>query len=389
VPYEPGSTLKPFTVAAVLEEGVGTLGDSLYGEQGSWTIHGRTIRDVHAMGWMTMADALRESSNIGIAKTSTRLTHEAHYAQLRSFGFGSPTGVPYPSESGGRLRRPSSWSKQSQASLAIGYEISVTPLQMALAYGSIANGGTLMEPRVLRDVRARDGRIVKGFQPRAVRRVISENVAAQLRQVLTDVVEGGTGRAASLGTLKVAGKTGTARIAIAGRYREGAYIATFAGFFPAQEPQLVFVVKLEEPKGEYYGGLTAAPVTRATLEAALAARRDPVAGSIAAKPAHELPADLRSSAQFAARERSTEVPASGPFIFAMGEHTPERVVPANKNGVVPSVAGLTLRDAVRQLHRAGFRVQVDGNGKPQRSIPAAGQTLKNGALVRIVAGGQP
>jgi cell division protein FtsI (penicillin-binding protein 3) len=391
VPYEPGSTLKPFTVAAALEEGAATLGDSLYGEQGSWTIHGRTIRDVHAMGWMTVADALRESSNIGIAKTATRLAQDAHYHHLRAFGFGSPTGVPYPSESGGRLRRPAAWSKQSQASLAIGYEISVTPLQMALAYGAIANGGMLVEPRLLREVRARDGRVVRAFETRAVRRAISERVAKQLRQVLIDVVEGGTGQQASLGTLKVAGKTGTARIAEHGRYRPGAYIATFAGFFPADDPQLVFVVKLEEPKGDYYGGLTAAPVTRATLEAALAARRDPVAGSIAARPSPEVTADLPAATKLAARVGGPrEAPPTGPFIFVLGDGPPKRIAPASpERAVVPEIRGLTLRDAVRRLHLAGFRVQIEGAGSALRSVPGAGAALKNGALVRVLAGGGP
>lgn len=271
-PFEPGSTMKPFAVAALLAEGRATLSDSIHGGDGQYAIHGRVLTDVHEFGWLTLAEGLRKSSNIVVAKAASRLTSAQQYTYLRDFGFGSPTGVSYPSESGGRLRRPRAWSKQSSASLAIGYEIAATPLQLALAYAAIANGGVLVEPRLVKEIRARDGRIERGFEPRAVRRVVSRDVADAVRNVLVGAVETGTGRAAAMGPFRLAGKTGTVRVATGGGYVSGAYRSTFAGFFPAVDPQLVFVVKLEEPEGEYYGGLTAAPVTRATLEAALAAR---------------------------------------------------------------------------------------------------------------------
>jgi cell division protein FtsI (penicillin-binding protein 3) len=385
VPYEPGSTLKPFTVATLLDDGAATLEDSLYGEEGRWTVNGRTIADVHAMGWMTLADALRESSNVGIAKSAGRLDAETQYAYLRAFGFGSPAGVAYPSESAGLLRRPAAWSKQSRESLAIGYEISVTPLQMAMAYGALANGGVLMEPRLVREVRARDGRVIRQFDARAVRRVVSADVAEQLRRVLTDVVADGTGSAASLGTLPVAGKTGTARIAVAGRYVPGAYIATFAGFFPADEPELTFIVKLVRPKGQYYGGQTAAPVTRATLEAALAAQREPVAGALPARLADDRDLDLAPPVSHAA---DSDASVRNPFTFVMDTGVAAPVRPS-AGTVVPDVAGLPLRDAVHRLHEAGLRVRVDGSGVTRGTLPAAGASVKAGAIVRLRAGGAP
>src|SRR5688500_8829391 len=141
---------------------------------------------------------------------------------------------------------------------------------MAMAYGAIANGGILMEPRLVREVRSRDARRVAEFRPRAVRRVIPPHLARQLRGALLGAVEGGTGSAAALGPYQVAGKTGTARMFTAGRYEAGAYAASFAGFFPVENPQLVFLAKLDRPQGGYYGGVAAAPITRAMLEAALA-----------------------------------------------------------------------------------------------------------------------
>ena len=393
VPYEPGSTLKPFTVAALLSEHLASLSDSLYGEEGRWRVFGRTLTDVHAFGWMTLEEALRESSNIGIAKAAARMDRETQYRYLRDFGFGSPSGVSYPSESGGRLRRPVNWSKQSSASLAIGYEISATPLQLAMAYGALANGGVLMEPRIVRSVRARDGRVLREIEPRAVRRVIPSAVADEVRRVLAAVVEEGTGRAASMGPLKVAGKTGTARVAVAGRYVPGQYDATFAGFFPAENPQLVFIVKVERPKGAYYGGATAAPVTRATLEAALAARREPLDHGVLAKDAAESTVESAVVAAATTRSRDADAAAAetGPFVFALGGASqraaaPTRMaLPPRGERVIPDVSGMALRDAVRRLHAAGFTVRAEGTGRVVSMTPAAGGPVKGDDPVRIVA----
>ncbi len=293
VPYEPGSTIKPFTVAALLAERRATLNDRIDGERGRYPVQGRILTDDQPHGWLSLADGLRYSSNVVIAKAGARLAPRDHYRHLRAFGFGSPTGVAYPSESGGVLRRPSDWSRQSSASLAIGYELSVTPLQLALAYGALANGGTLMEPRLVQEVRGRDGRVEVVYSPRVVRRVVPVEVAESIREALVGVVEGGTGRAADMGPFRVAGKTGTVRVAAGGGYAQGAYQSTFAGFFPATDPQLVFLVKLDQPQGEYHGGLTAAPVTRATLEAALAAWTTPLDRRVVAERPPVLPSRVK------------------------------------------------------------------------------------------------
>ena len=393
VPYEPGSTLKPFTVAALLAERRASLRDSIYAEQGQYTVRGRTITDVHAHGWLTLEDALRESSNIGIAKAAEALPANEQYDYLRRFGFGSPTGVKYPSESGGRLRRPADWSKQSPASLSIGYEVSVTPLQMALAYGALANGGVLMEPRLVREVRVRDGRLERKFEPRIVRRVVPERVTAELRNVLASVVEEGTGQAAAMGGFRVAGKTGTARIAVGGRYVPGAYTATFAGFFPADDPQLVFVVKLDRPRGAYYGGLTAAPVTRATLEAALAARSTPLDKSAVAMPAGRAsPRELASGGgtqrfMLASARATSAAPMRAPVTLAVTAASAALSADAEPASPrpVPDVSGLSLRDAVSALQQAGFRVRVDGAGIARSTVPEAGTRARPDRMVRLTA----
>lgn len=388
-PYEPGSTIKPFTVGSLLTERRAALTDSIYGEQGSYRLNGRTITDVHGHGWLTLREAFLQSSNIVIAKAASRLTPGAQYQRLRDFGFGAVTGIAYPSESSGLLRRPNGWSKQSQASLAFGYEISVTPLQLVMAYASIANGGMLMEPRLIREVRARDGRVLRAFEPRAIRRTLPQSVAQDLRVLLADAVESGTGQRASMGSWKVAGKTGTARISLDGRYLRNEYIATFAGFFPAESPQLVFLVKLDRPRGDYYGGLTAAPVTRATLEAALAAHGTPFDRSAVAT---EAAADAPTGADPADAAADGQAPGARPTSIAVtfdasGKQTARADDEEDVQVIVPNVSGVSVREAVRRLHEAGFRVRVSGSGSAKSTEPRAGQRATRGRLVQVLAGG--
>jgi cell division protein FtsI (penicillin-binding protein 3) len=269
-PYEPGSTAKIFTAAALLRARKATVHDSVFAENGTWINGRRPIHDTHPAGMLTLADVIRVSSNIGIAKLGMRLTPEEQFEALRDFGFGSPTGVQYPGESAGRLRRPASWTDESAASLAMGYEVNVTPIQLAAAYGAIANKGLLLEPSLVREVRERDGSTRWRHDPRPVRQVVTPGVASQLSALLRNAVEEGTGRRAQLGTYAISGKTGTVRRNINGRYVEGRYTASFVGLFPSGDPQLVLLVKIDDPEGDYFGGSRAAPVTRAILEAALA-----------------------------------------------------------------------------------------------------------------------
>jgi cell division protein FtsI (penicillin-binding protein 3) len=388
-PYEPGSTIKPFTVASLLMEAKATLDDSVFGEEGSYRLNGRTITDTHEHGWVTLREGFLESSNIVMAKVASRMKPAEQYRRLQDFGFGSPTGVGYPSESGGLLRRPKEWSRQSPASLAFGYELSVTPLQLAMGYAAIANGGLLMEPVLVRSVRARDGSTQRASEPRVIRRVITADVAASLRTLLGDAVEFGTGRNASLGSWRVAGKTGTARFAADGGYVRGAYIATFAGFFPAEDPQIVFLVKVDRPRGDYYASLTAAPVTKAILQAALAARGTPLDRTAVAVATAPDP-DPQPSAAAAGEPDRTAVPVS---------HVPQQSVvltPAALTRLdgdedvkrdVPDVTGWVVRDAVRALHGAGFRVRITGSGRVTSSSPRAGASVKVGGVVQVVAGG--
>ena len=385
-PYEPGSTLKPFTVAALLSNGLAALSDTVDTEDGTWRVAQRTLHDVgrDRGGPMTIGEALRVSSNVGIAKAAQALSVGQQYENLRDFGFGVPTGIELPGEVGGILRRPDRWSGQSPASLAIGYEISVTPLQMVMAYGALANGGRLMQPRLVKEIRGADGEVLERFGPRVVRRVVDERVTRSLGRVLVDVVESGSGTKARLGTFRVAGKSGTAKAySPDGGYTAGNYYSSFVGYFPAEDPQLVILVKLESPQGEYYGGAVAAPVTRATMEAALAARASPLdrAALLQAQRVSSMPI-ASSPARFAAQIIDPPAPPTDAAFAGTGVDMNADLM--DGIGVpIPDVAGLPSRIAVRRLHALGLRVQREGSGEIIGTVPAAGMRALPGDTIRL------
>jgi cell division protein FtsI (penicillin-binding protein 3) len=405
-PYEPGSTLKPFTVAAILEHDVGSLQDLVDTGNGEWLVAGRRLSDTSAHGLVTLADALRVSSNVGVAKAAAALQPGQQYQTLRDFGFGVQSGVPLPGEAAGSLPRPEGWSGQSPASLAIGYEISVTPLQMAMAYGALANDGVLMEPRLVSEVRDNAGELVERPEPRAVRSVVSPEVAREIGSVLVEAVEEGTGTAARLEAFQVAGKTGTSRVAVNGRYQSGRYFSSFAAFFPAEAPQLVVFVKLDSPKGAYYGGATAAPVSRAMMEAALARAQTPLDRAALLESARRLPLTAppapRSQSlgavptvRFAAADLSPGSPLVRTAAAAQATERPalEEELPVRRwsdgSVAVPDVKGLAPREAVRRLHSAGLRVTWDGGITVTGTTPRAGSRTQPGDTVRLQTRGAP
>ncbi|HLV26741.1 MAG TPA: penicillin-binding transpeptidase domain-containing protein, partial [Gemmatimonadales bacterium] len=273
-PYEPGSTLKPIIAARLLDLGRARIDEVIDTPKGMITPPGfrRPVRDVHVEDRQSLADVLRYSSNVGIIRFAERLTPGEQYEALRDAGFGMTTGVPFPSEASGVLRHPSEWWASSPASMAMGYGLSVTPLQLAMAYAAIANGGELLEPRMVREIRTPGGEVMWKSERRPVRRIMSEETARVMRGVLGGVVDSGTAKAAQLTSYEVGGKSGTTRNAAGGSYAAGMYLASFVSIFPAADPQFVVLVKIDNPSGKYYGGATAAPVSKVVLEASLAAR---------------------------------------------------------------------------------------------------------------------
>lgn len=376
-PVEPGSTMKPFTLATLLANRRAGLDDLVDVGNGTWTECGRTLHDVSAKGWLTLAEAIQVSSNVGVAKAAKALTPAQQYEGLRDFGFGQSTGIPLPGESSGVLTTPEEWNCQSPASLAIGYEISVTPLQMAMAYGALANGGQLMEPRLVRELRHLDGRR-ETLEPRVVRRVLPARIASELSRVLVDVVRDGTGTRAALSAFTVAGKSGTARLHDGHGYEVGRYYSSFVGYFPAEAPQLVIYVKLDGARG--YGGALAGPVTRATMEAALATAGTPI--RLADLPeAPRLPQGDAIPVRFAATGPAA-LPAVDPGVVerAWAETRPTLEVR------VPDLKGLSVRQAAQRLHALGLRVRVEGTGMVRSTRPRPGVAALTGDTILLRSG---
>jgi cell division protein FtsI (penicillin-binding protein 3) len=413
-PFEPGSTLKPFVAASLLEKGRAKPTDMVNTHNGKLEIDGRVISDMHKASALSLADVIRFSSNIGIVEFGQRLTPRQKYETFRDLGFGMPLGVPLPAEASGTLREPRQWSKQTPASILMGYEIAVTPLQLVTAYAAIANGGELLEPHLVKEVRSIDGKVIYQAEPRAIRRVMSGDVARTVQQLLLAVVREGTATKADLASFDVAGKSGTARRTAQNEgYTAGNYTASFVGVFPGNDPQYVVLVKLDSPKGAHYaGGDIAAPVTQVVLRAALAARdaaldrRDLAASEKRTIAQHEhggasgsnsgndtkfFPRDkgrpvrsgsdsydpnrnvaVRDSSE-ATRSFTVELPAS-----AASRPTPVGMSPRP----IPDVGGLSIREAVRVLHGAGFRVRLVTTPLTG-TLPAAGTVSVPGTVVQL------
>ena len=318
--YEPGSTFKAITVAAILEDGLVSLQDRIFCEWGTFRLaNGDTIRDVQPYGDLLFAQVLEKSSNIGTIKLAQRLSRPRFYEYIRNFGFAIRTGIDLPAETPGLLQEVDQWSRRSLATIAIGQEIGVTALQLAMAYGAIANGGVLMAPRLVAGTVGPNGQFEDRGGPQPVRRVLSRKTAATLSEVLTRAVEKGTGQKARIKGVAVAGKTGTAQRALAdgSGYDPNASIASFVGFLPADNPQYVCVIMVENPRENGWGGYVAAPAFRRAMKRIISLPGGLLVEPAVKHPRKEGPAvpDLRGMpmpmARFQAQMRGLPVVFSG------------------------------------------------------------------------------
>jgi cell division protein FtsI (penicillin-binding protein 3) len=272
-PYEPGSTLKPFTCAYALDLGLVRPDTMIDCENGQWKHGPRILHDHDTYAKLSLADVIKKSSNIGAAKVGALILGQKRlYECMKRWGFGERTGVDMPAEDPGLLFPLSRWTIYSETSVPMGHEISVTPLQLCAAMSAIANGGTLYKPFVVRRVASTDGAVVVDNGPEAVRRVINPKAAKEMTEILEGVVKEGTGKKAAVPGVRVAGKTGTSQKIDpkTHQYTHEKYIASFVGFAPAEDPKLCIAVVLDEPQGgSYYGGAVAAPVVGKILQRGL------------------------------------------------------------------------------------------------------------------------
>jgi len=268
--FEPGSAFKIVTASAALNEQLVCFGDVFFCENGSWKISGHMLHDHQPHGNLTFKEVIEKSSNIGTVKVALRLKEKALYEYIEKFKFGTPTGVDLPGEVSGILRPLAQWSKFSISSIPMGQEIGVTAMQMTAALSIIANGGLYYHPTIAKEIQDEKGQLIKSFEPAPSERVISEETAAKMRQILQGVVDSGTGKMAKPKSYTAGGKTGTAqKIEPSGVYSHSKFMASFIGFAPAEDPQIVICVFIDEPRSIYYGGVVAAPVFKDIAEESL------------------------------------------------------------------------------------------------------------------------
>jgi membrane peptidoglycan carboxypeptidase len=411
--FEPGSVFKIVTASAALESKVVHPSQQFNAEQGTYTVkladgRIRVIRDSREYHVLTFQQAMEFSSNIVMAKVSDLIGADRLYTKARAFGFGSKTGVEYPGEVSGDLKRPAAWSGTTLNTLAYGYEVGVTPIQIISAYAAVANDGILMRPMLLSKIVTGTGEVIEERKPEQIRRVISPGVAATIKQFLEGVVQRGTGVAARMENIRIGGKTGTSRKYAGGQYQIGSYTASFVGFFPLEHPEIVCLVMLDNPDaGMYTGGAAAAPIFREIVEQIVATGRTivPVHDNVIVKRNDHVSVPDVTGLQLDVARKILESMGLGIQTFGEGIVTKQspragsliergmavtlalnsgaHVVSADEV-VVPNVRGMSLRRAVNRLAVDRLKAKVYGSGLVVNQMPDPGSAVSAGTAIVLV-----
>jgi len=383
--YEPGSTFKVVTGAAMLDSGAVAPTEMFHCENGTYAFASRKIRDHHAYGLLTFRGIIENSSNIGMVKIGTRMAHSTLHEYIDRFGIGERTGIELPGEAAGLVAPAARWTPSTRASICFGHEIAITPLQMAVALGAIANDGVLVPPRIVMGTRDALGELHPA-PSREPHRVVSSRTAATMVDLLAGVIEKGTGKQAAVPGYRLAGKTGTAQKVIQGRgYSSTEFMSSFGGFGPVRGPRLLCFVVLDTPAGGIHtGGLSAAPVFSRIMAEGLAYLRVPPDDDVLlerkqrleeerAKRRVEQLAKARRASPAKARGAAEDEALAGPIATGLGE--------------VPDVRGMSLRDAVAKLVSRRLRVAANGTGfvVEQSLAPASAVTEGQVCTLRLEA----
>jgi len=386
VAFEPGSIFKLVTYAAAIEERLIRPNTMIDCGGGQIRIADRIVHD-HPYGLLTAAQALAKSSNVAAIKIGMMLGNDRLASYIERFGFGKRTGIELPAESRGLFQPASEWGPTTIGSIPMGHEIGVTAVQAAAAYATIANGGEWVKPHLVTKITSASGEVLEEHQPER-RTVVSEATARTLKAMLEGVVVHGTGKAAQMGGYSAAGKTGTAQKIdeASGRYSQTKYVASFAGFAPVENPEIVCVVSLDEPVGAHLGGAVSAPVFARVVADALHVLgvppdNDPqslIAGDVQVyntgdfeleKPAPpaEQPADPRPALDVASSETRTADPASKRY----------------GNIVMPDLLGRGIREAVTMCAAQGLKLKAAGDGIVSIQNPSPGTLVTKETICRV------
>jgi cell division protein FtsI/penicillin-binding protein 2 len=374
--YEPGSTFKIVTAAAAFEEGLAEPQEIIDCQMGSIVVFGRKIHDWKPFGLLTVKQIMQNSSDVGAIKIALRLGDERFADHIERMGFGKPVNIDLPAEERGTARPASRWTKSSIGSIAMGQEVTVTPLQIVRMVSAVANGGILYQPYVVKKVQHPLNGILSQTAPHG-ERVISSETAAKLQDMLESVVTDGTAKAGKLEGYTAAGKTGTAQKVENGRYSQSKVVASFAGFAPATNPVISMIVMVDEPVGAHHGGDVAAPVFKRVAEQVLRYMSVPPDVPLYA-PQYKI--QQQKPAQ---PERATSPHNSGVRLMTAALTTAEVGPPQIGDVTVPDFQGKSLRQVAEESLKAGLRLQSVGSGAAVEQMPPAGANVRAGARVQV------
>jgi stage V sporulation protein D (sporulation-specific penicillin-binding protein) len=401
--YEPGSTFKIVTAAAAMEEKLVQENDGFYC-QGGLQIAGHYIGCVTAHGSQTFAEVVKNSCNVGFMTIGMRMTREKLYEYIQAFGFGQVPGSSLPGEETGILLPVKNVGPVEQANISFGQGIAVTPLQMISMVGVIANGGQLMKPQIVREIKDTDGTVIQPFTPQTVRQVISSETAHKLAGLLEQVVADGTGRGAQVPGYRLAGKTGTAQKIVDGRYVSDKHVASFLGFGPVDNPRLSILVVVDEPQGAYYGGVVAAPVFKRIMEDALrylaippvvSDEKEKTEPKVEVPPVVNLPlTEARKILEGTGLSYRVEgegsvvieqTPPPGTMVKPDTKIILERgeTKPAPGQVTVPNVTGQTMRQVAQTLAEMGLTLKPIGTGLAVSQDPPPKSQVPAGSLITV------
>jgi cell division protein FtsI (penicillin-binding protein 3) len=368
--YEPGSTFKVVTASAAIEEKVLPVDTLIDTNPGQIKLAGRPAitEDGHRnYGVLSFTDVIVKSSNIGAIKIGFKIGTERLSRFVSAYGFGRQVSPDFPGENAGIVWKPEKWTESALASVSMGYQVGVTPLQMVAAVGSVANGGEYIEPRVIRAVYHNNRRYA--VKPKTLRRVVSADTAAALTAIMEQVVARGTAKRAQIDGFTIAGKTGTASKLINGRYSHSDHNASFVGFLPSRDPAIAMIVMIDSAKGPNgdHGGSVAAPIFRRIAEPAL-------------RYLGVSPTINPSSAVLVAKRDDTSF---DPVNDAGGADAKVSLVADGPPGTVPDLRGMSAREAVRRLVKLGMNAHVSGDGFVVSQQPDAGSPIEPGGVCRL------
>ncbi len=372
--YEPGSTFKAFTLAALLEEDECYEDEIVNVENGKYKFRNTYIRDTHINQYLTVKGILEESSNIGMSKLIQRLNNETFYNYLRGFGFGTFTSVTLPGEVKGKLKKPNRWSEYTKTFLSFGYEVSVTPLQLINAFSAVINGGILYEPHILKERTDKNGKVLFESFPIIVRRVISEETSIRVRNILRSVVKNGTGSSADSKLITVGGKTGTSQKLINGKYSSDKYTVSFIGFFPADNPQLVCLIIVNSPSEEKYGGKVAAPIFKKITERILETNL-----KIFQKPEEYKTNENFETKMVSSTNEKGITPELANLVNASGNYPNSE----NQKIIMPDLRGRSVKDALIKLNLLGLNYDIHGSGIVTSQSIKPGMKIKQSQICKI------